>query len=848
MTTPKILTLNDLLDLLHVDGEHASINHQAPGHAFTSHILPTEQAAAHSGKLTGANVWYGVNPVQPGTRGRGTAKDITRLAALWVDLDIKEGGMPTWDAAHAVIATLTDMLGTRPTAVVNSGHGLQPLWATDPDDDALTLNTEEKRTHAVALLRRWGRLVTSVAEAHGGAVDSVFDLPRVLRAPGTANHKNPNQPLPVVAVTDTGHPLDADTIDETLTAYGALEQLEDTEQLGETVSPPSSWEWASSTCIYAQKTTAGWTTDTPTERHPWLTSQATRLAALARNGCLTHDDHDKATQTLAARFRQLLTNAPTRQENPGEITGAIRWGRDRVATMTDTRVHRKVGDHPHQFEDIATATTPPPTPTQPPATPTTRRHLTVVPPPTDGATALAIEPEPATGPGRRPAPNEDNTALLLVDRHGHEIRYTSGRGTWLTWNGHKWDSDDDDHIHELTRDIARHLPEGEGWATYKKRALSYNGIRGITSLARSDKRITVRHEHLDAHPYELNTPAGIVDLRTGELRPPDPSRLHTRSTTVAPDFDQPTPRWTKFLTDTFHGNEDVLPFLQRLVGYSATGLVTHHVLPFLHGPGGNGKSVFLDVTHNTLGDYAGSTPSKFLMAGQTQHETEIARLSGLRMAIASEVNQDDKFDEAKVKLLTGGDALTARFMRQDHFTFSPTHHLWLMGNHQPKVTGGGESFWRRLRLIGFNNTVPDHQKVEGLDRILLEEEGPGILAWIINGAVDVIKNGMNPPASVMAATNTYASEEDALARFIDDRCNIGGGDMVRLNTAELRRAYTTWCDAEGEKPMSPQVFGRELRTRYGVEQARSHGRRYYLGIDLYADEEEPEQPEEWWDK
>jgi P4 family phage/plasmid primase-like protien len=454
--------------------------------------------------------------------------------------------------------------------------------------------------------------------------------------------------------------------------------------------------------------------------------------------------------------------------------------------------------------------------------------------------------------------SDDGNALALIDRFGHLIRYCTDRGRWIVWDEHRWQwcERGGGVVREYAKRIARSLPQADQTElNHKRRSLGAAGTSAMVMQAATDARIAVQLGNLDAHPHDLNTPTGIVNLHTGHLRPPDPARLHTRLTAVSPDTDQPTPRWQAFLDDTFEQHPDVAPFLQRLAGYSATGAVTHHVLPFLHGPGGNGKSVFLDVLRSVLGDYAGSAPAKFLMATREQHETEIARLSGLRLVICSEVNQEDRFDEAKVKLLTGGDALTARFMQQDHFTFIPTHHLWLMGNHQPKVSGGGESFWRRLRMVPFTNTVTAEKKIDDLASKLISEEGPGILAWVIRGAIDVLNGGLRAPESVMAATTLYADEEDALARFVADRVHLGGGQHVRIDTAEMRKAYTGWCRDEGENELTPQMFGREIRSRFGVGQARSHGRRFYVGCALLTvtdtgdrSDEAESRDQAWWDR
>jgi putative DNA primase/helicase len=273
-----------------------------------------------------------------------------------------------------------------------------------------------------------------------------------------------------------------------------------------------------------------------------------------------------------------------------------------------------------------------------------------------------------------------------------------------------------------------------------------------------------------------------------------------------------------------------------MAGYAASGSVKWHILPFLHGPGGNGKGVFLNVMRAVLGDYAATAPNAFLMAGAQRHETEIARLHGLRLVIASEVNQEAKFDEAKVKELTGGDGLTARFMRQDHFTFEPTHKLFLMGNHQPRVSAGGKSFWRRLRLLPFTRTP--EEVIEDLDLLLVSEEGPGILAWIIAGAVDAFRDGLRDPASVTAATAQYAAEEDALARFLDEACHVGGGTQVRTATEVFRSAYERWCRAEGEDPLPSRQLGRELKDRFQIVRKPSNGTYSYINVALQAPTED----------
>ncbi|MET8297427.1 phage/plasmid primase, P4 family [Streptomyces sp. NPDC005180] len=468
------------------------------------------------------------------------------------------------------------------------------------------------------------------------------------------------------------------------------------------------------------------------------------------------------------------------------------------------------------------------------------RHLAAVPAPraaapeTDGTAALVLQHPTVAPAADGPATytlSDDGNALRLVDTHLNEIRYVPQRGRWLRWDGHRWAWDEAGTVREMARAIARNLPAGEGTAKHRARSLSAVGISSMVTMATTDPRIVAHAADLDAHRMLLNTPKGAVNLTTGELSAPDPAQMHTRSSSVAPDPEMPTPKWNKFLEQTFGPDQELRQYVQRMAGYSASGSVKWHILPFLHGPGGNGKGVFLNVLRTLLGDYAATAPNAFLMAGGQRHETEIARLHGLRLVIASEVNQEAKFDEAKVKELTGGDALTARFMRQDHFTFEPTHKLWLMGNHQPRVSAGGNSFWRRLRLLPFTRTPSEI--IEDLDLTLISEEGPGILAWVVAGAVEAFRDGMQAPTSVTAATEQYAVEEDALARFLTEECSVGGGDHVRTLTDRFRTAYERWCRVEGEEQIPARQLGRELR-RFNIVRKPSNGKYSYANVALNA--------------
>ncbi|MFE5243175.1 phage/plasmid primase, P4 family, partial [Streptomyces sp. NPDC056627] len=395
-------------------------------------------------------------------------------------------------------------------------------------------------------------------------------------------------------------------------------------------------------------------------------------------------------------------------------------------------------------------------------------------------------------------------AKLFVRLYANDYRHVPGLG-WYRWDSTRWQIDENDTVlwaaGEMAENIATTDPRGvhsdASLRKHRRRALSTSGMNALLAQARSAPGMVLGPGVLDADPYVLCTPAGIVDLRSGVLRAPDPDKdFHSRSTSIGPDR-MATPRWDRFLTDTFGQDEEgaqMIRFLRLLLGYSLTGDVGAQVMPFLYGSGKNGKSVLLDVLIKLLGDYADAAPPGFLMARPYEgHPTDLAELHGRRVIVCSEVKPGDRFDEARVKLLTGGDRIKARRMRQDFFSFAPTHKLWLLGNHRPEVGTGGYAFWRRIRLIPFERVVSDHHKIDNLADILVTEEGPGILNWLITGAHHYL-NGprdLTGPETVRIATTAYAETEDHTGRFLTECCTHE--PHHRTEQAHLYNTYRTWC-------------------------------------------------------
>ncbi|MFH9016493.1 phage/plasmid primase, P4 family [Streptomyces sp. NPDC017943] len=452
-----------------------------------------------------------------------------------------------------------------------------------------------------------------------------------------------------------------------------------------------------------------------------------------------------------------------------------------------------------------------------------------------------------------PTLTDHGNARLFASLHRERFRHVDGLG-WLVWDAYRWKRVGGEKTAlwaagEMSEQMSPTDPRGifseEDIAKHRQRSMSTVGLRALLQQAQASPELSLDPGLLDGDPYLLCTPKGAVDLRTGVLRAPDPATaLNSRATTVAPSSG-PIPRWHAFLADTF-GNDargqEMIDFLHLLLGYSITGDVGAQILPFLWGKGANGKSVLLDVVMQVLGDYAEAAPPGFLMekGPYTEHATELTELHGRRLVVCSELRPSARFDEVKVKHLTGGEQITARRMRQDYFSFTPTHKLWLLGNHYPEVGTGGHAFWRRIRLIPFERVIPAENKVDNLAAELVLEEGPGILQWLIDGAILYLahRGHLMGPDAVRLATAAYESTEDHIGRFLDEQCTRDSGRAAELRVEQrlLYVAYTRWCVAEGINAATPRAFASRVRNEVGLvspaAMLKSKGRKYYPAIAL----------------
>ena len=446
---------------------------------------------------------------------------------------------------------------------------------------------------------------------------------------------------------------------------------------------------------------------------------------------------------------------------------------------------------------------------------------------------IADEPEPDTGACSTQEETvwgtEDALALSFTRRYHQDWRYVAAWGKWLVWDGQRWRSEDTLAATDLIRHVCRHASIKSTNPKIAAKLAASSTVSGVERLARADRRHAATTEEWDADPWLLNTPGGVVDLRHGRMRPHDRTDRMTKITTATPRGDCPT--WRQFLDEVTGGDKELQAYLQRMVGYALTGSTREHALFFLYGTGANGKSVFVNTIATILGDYATNAPMDTFMETRTdRHPTDMAGLRGARFVAAIETEQGRRWAESKVKSLTGGDKISARFMRQDFFEFFPHFKLFVAGNHKPAIRNIDEAMKRRLHLIPFTVTIPPDRRDKHLQQKLLAERD-GILTWALEGCLAWQRLGrLDPPQQVMDATEEYFEAEDALGRWLDENCLREPG--ARSLTAELFNDWKQWAEAAGEFIGSQRRFSDQLITR-GIEKWRNGtGVRGFQGIGL----------------
>lgn len=439
-----------------------------------------------------------------------------------------------------------------------------------------------------------------------------------------------------------------------------------------------------------------------------------------------------------------------------------------------------------------------------------------------------------------------NAESIALTR-GHELRYDHTLSKWYNWNGHVWIPDKTRQITGIAADVARErqvaardIADKDSrerhicWASHSE---SEARIGAALRLATSMSPIAATRDIFDTDLMLLGCSNGVVDLRTGKLKPGLPADMISMSTDIAYDPAAQAPRWIQFLDEVFCGNKELIDYIWRLSGYCLTGSISEQLFALLVGSGENGKSVFIMTLQHVWGEYAANTPfSTFLQSkyDNSKVTNNMAALAGSRLVTASEVKENVVLNEGTIKSVTGGDAITARFLYKENFTFVPQLKLFFAVNHKPTVLDTTHSLWRRIKVLPFHRQFSDKDRDNDLlDK--LKQEAPGILAWAVKGCLEWQKRPLKDPESVREATREYRTEMDIFEQFLDDRTVKRPG--AEAESQALYNAYTSWCTGNGERPATGTWFGTKMKElRFEKKRRTDKGKRQtiYRGVGLLS--------------
>lgn len=416
---------------------------------------------------------------------------------------------------------------------------------------------------------------------------------------------------------------------------------------------------------------------------------------------------------------------------------------------------------------------------------------------------------------------DSGNAELIASMFGDRLRFDHLQKQWLICREGRWAKDCDGEVFRMAKKAARERlkvaargdkedseNKAAEWALQSE---SHHRVKAALELAKSTPPIADTGNGWNADPLLICVRNGVVNLHTGKLRPARPEDRITLQAGVAFDPAATCPRFERFLEDVFLGDKELIRYVQKTIGYSLTGDVSEQCLFLCYGEGANGKSTLLETLRHVLGSYAHNVPfSTFELKARSGISNDVAGLVSKRFVTAAETNEGAVFNEARMKSVTGGDSLSARFLYGEHFTFQPTGKVWLAFNHKPRVNDDSHGFWRRVRLIPFLAKF-DGAKQDRKLPAMLRAEGSGILAWAVRGCMLWQQEGLEQPRSVSQATQAYRDESDLLADFLADCYEIDPSGLV--TTAELRQDYERWCGENGQNPLDTRAMAERLRGR-----------------------------------
>ena len=424
-------------------------------------------------------------------------------------------------------------------------------------------------------------------------------------------------------------------------------------------------------------------------------------------------------------------------------------------------------------------------------------------------------------------PTDDQIAEAFAEEHRNDLRFVAAWSKWFEWRAGCWREEKTLRTFDLIRKTSR--------AQGIERAGMAKMVGAVQTLVRADRRLAATIEQWDADQMLINTPDGVIDLRNGKLRRHRPEDYMTMIATAGPRG--ACPKWKAFLHRIMGGDEALIAYLQRVAGYCLTGSTGEQAMFFGYGIGANGKGVFLHTIGRVLGDYCKTAAIEtFTESKSDRHPTELARLHAARLVVATETEKGRNWAEARIKMLTGGDVVTAHFMRQDDFQYLPKFKLFFSGNHKPGLRSVGEAMRRRVNMIPFDVVIPkDERDPHFGDK--LEDEWPGILQWMIDGCLDWQEFGLAPPEAVTKATDEYFTQQDSFSLWVEDCCARDPNAWTK--TTELFASWKDWAEKAGARFGTRPDFSETL-TREGFPWSHARKGNGHSGLRISYEQSPPD--------
>jgi len=755
----------------------------------------------------------GLQHHQPKNGSRGMEQGVIVVPGVWADIDIdglahKATNLPKTEEEALSLVSATGLV---PSIIVRSGFGLQVYWLYR---EPLTLESETDRATVKSRSSRFQLLLRQFAASRGWGIDSTADLCRVLRIPGTFNRKIHGD-VRLVTAEYSDRSYNADDFED------LLEGIEVPEATATAPAVPGKFPLARlqpilEGCVWMRHCRDDAATLSEPEWYRMLTvvARCEDAERWAHELSKPYTKYTKSETNKKLKQASQDTIAPTSCAYVQSNLNSERFCADcqfRGNVNSPIAIGRIEGREP---EPTPEALNDPAQPKQPAASRTEKY--------TD------------LGNSKR-----------FVARYRGATLYCEVWSKWFIWDTKRWREDRTLEVFLKAGELIRSLysiakkiqdkDEREEFLSHLHRSESHRALNAMVTLAKSDRSVARHPDDFDSDPWLLSTENGTLDLRTGKLRSHDPKDLITKLAPVAYDPSATCPNWLAFLDMIMNGRKTLVEFLQRAFGTCLTGVTSDKAMFILYGAGGdNGKSTMVDVFQSILGDYGLRTPVEtFLHKKEGAIPNDVARLKGARFVWASENDRGTRLSEALIKEMTGGDKMSARFMRAEFFEFYPEFKPWLATNHKPQVRGD-QAIWRRLKLVPFDVTIPvEKQKPRHEVMAMFRTEFPGILNWAVKGCLEWQRSGLGVPDEVVAATREYEAEQDTFAMFLEENC-------VRVPTARspsivIYRAYKAWAEEHGENCVSHKMFASFMSER-SFQKNRTMNGVIYLGIGLRAEE------------